>query len=87
MYETLLTAVLGMITILGTVAGLAKWYKNISLKNVTEKFKSDSVHDNIHMKLENLDKDYKYILERQLKLEEEMQMALREISRLRGKIE
>ena len=82
-----LTLALGFVTLGGAVAGILKWYRNNSVKSVSEKFKNENVHNTFNMKMEELDKDYKFLLERQIKLEEDLKDALREISELRGKIE
>ena len=83
----ILTLILGSITIIGTAIAIVRWYKNNSVKNVTQKFNNDKIHDKIEMKLVNAEKDYKTLLERQLKLEEEVQNIRNEIANLRGRLE
>ena len=82
-----LTYVLAGITILGTLIGIVRWYKNNSIKAIKERFKDDGVHDKLGMKIKELERESKYIMERQFVIEEELNQARREIAEIRGKID
>ena len=41
----ILTLILGSITIIGTAIAIVRWYKNNSVKNVTQKFNNDKINN------------------------------------------
>lgn len=82
-----LTLILGIITIVGAVAGALKWYKRNTVSFVNRTFKNEETHNQLNMKLNELTKDYKNLLERQIKNEQDINDLTKELYKLKGKIE
>lgn len=83
----LLETVIGIITVIGTIIGVLKWYTRHNANHIKETLKSDNVHSNLDLKINELEKDYYALQEEVHKNEQSINDLTKELYELKGKIE
>lgn len=84
--EYSIEVIISVLTILGTVVGVIKWYGKYSAKNITVRLNNDNFHNKLDMKIEELNKDFQKILEREMKNEQDIHELFKQVSYLKGKL-